>query len=222
MEQYDNYKTLYKYIEPLDDIYTDTQYLNRYHVSTLYKYLEKYLTITSNQLKRVINEANTISTLAGDKGKYPGIDYDVSIYSGDIHFFVIALEKCYALSSKLYIALDCKQDSQNVNQSNAFVNVKKIRNHLEHINEKLSDMSTMNPEHPCFSPNSNWFDYNWSGHDLYEIDIVTPKGEAYFLSLDITALNDIISHYKKITNIIVEKFVKPNKEIVDRIFGEHQ
>lgn len=220
MQKYNNYKSLYKYIEPLEDMHLDKQYSSRYRISTLYKYLEKYLTITSNQLSRVIDEINTISTLAGDTGKYSNIDYDVTIYSGDLHFFIIALEKCYILSSKLYDALGCKQSSTDTKQSTAFINIKKIRNHLEHMNENLADMSTMDSKHPNYSPNSNWFDCTWSGHDLYKIEIITPKNQIYSLSLNKDTLNDIISHYDNITNIINEKFVKPNKELVDKILNK--
>lgn len=226
MEKYNKHKSIHKYMTFLSDPNTDSDYYVKHTISALYKYLENYLTISTNQLNRVNAEMNNILQQSKDNPTYPGIEYDVKIHSGDLHFLLISLEKCYSLSMQIYSEFNLKEKQMAIKNSTKYKIVKQIRNCLEHMDENLSDDSTLHPEYREISPypsssDTNWFEKAWGSQFLNKIIFRKKNNKIYILKLDLNTLNDIITYYDDISNIIDKKYIRPNKNIVDRILKNH-
>lgn len=224
MKHYNKHINMYKYMTYLSED-DDPDYYSKRIIYGLYKYLENYLTISVNQLDRIHSEAENISNISKNNPKYTNLNFDITIYNGDLHFFLISFEKCYSLAMQLYANLGFDKKQLLLKHSEKYICIKQIRNCLEHLDENLADDSTMRQEFlastDLFSKDSNWFEYSWGSNFLNKIEFRKKNNKVYILELMPNTLNEIITHYGEITSIINEKYVAPYKDIVDKIFKNH-
>ncbi|OUQ13131.1 hypothetical protein B5E84_17930 [Lachnoclostridium sp. An14] len=212
MQTFENYHKIYLYIEPLVDDEKDAR--ERMHLSHLFCFLEDYLNLTINQYDRVKENHDSLKNYAESKKE---LHHCMNIMFGDIHFMLISMEKAYSLSMRMLEILKEKETVKEIRESNAYKTVKFFRNNLEHMNDKLTIEDHKYRESWYSSDyHTHWFARQWGSMHGNTIKLGN-----YSFSVEETSLEPLLNIYHKIFGIITERYIIPNKEVVDRIFKGH-
>lgn len=181
MKIYDESRRLYRYFNhTMDNRGEET-------IIDLFTFVENYLNLATLQIKRLRSAEETLSEVNGRITK-PEHKELIRLYFGDVHFFFNCAHKFLVLASRL---------SKKIGYSNPNLDFLKnhyatIRNHFEHIDERIE-------RHPYFRKDLSCI----SGDEL----IV--EGKAYSISTDsltplyeifdgiISRMNEIIARRKK-------------------------
>ncbi|EDK33927.1 hypothetical protein [Clostridium kluyveri] len=158
MKQFDNYKKIYKYIEHIDG--SNPQYETHIIISHLYKYLEDYLNVITIQFRRIEQTKKEMEPLANQSiEKFNDRLLFTKLWT-DIHFLLIAIEKSYNITIKLYNKLSMETKSKQIKSSDDYITKKRLRNMLEHMDDNLTDgLNESKRIIPNYSShNINWFD----------------------------------------------------------------
>lgn len=215
MKTFNTHESIYKYIAHAFP--KDVDYEDRIIISNIYSYIEKYLNMTSFQFERIDMDYFEMD----EAMEYPNGSFERTVpfikLKGDIHFLIISAEKAYNLIMKLYMKLDLKSNCKEVESSIEYKNIKKLRNNLEHMEEKLIQgwRRSKNKMPDVFESSVNWF-----AHDLASIGDKTFKLEKNSLLLEPESLEHLYSCYDNITNIIYKKYVEPNKNDIDKFWSK--
>lgn len=209
MRTFNNYSNVYKYILPLNG--KEPSFNVHCQVQNLFCYFEDYLNLTTNQYERIQKCIAELSLLPSS-GKF--VSRNISILFGDIHFLFIALEKSYKLSFELLRLLGNEALSIESRNSPEFVNVKQIRNCIEHMDENLTiHDSRYNTYVPEYGSYTNWFSRQFGTI----MDNVIELGKYRFAICE-----ESFSHIWNLYDIIFESlqkiYVIPNKPLYDKIF----
>ena len=213
MRIFHNYHDIYLYIEPLTD--TDPDVHIRHRISNCFYFLESYLNLTTNQYARVKENKEKLNSLGTHTQEL--LD-TANIMFGDLHFLLISMDKAYALSIKLLSLLGESETASLLSHSETRMNIKHLRNNLEHMDEKLTsqDQKHKEPRHPD-SGYHNWFSSQWGTMNGNSIKL----GANSFV-IEEALFSQLWETYDNILSIIQNKYVSANKEIVDRIFNNHK
>ena len=213
MRIFHNYHDIYLYIEPLTD--TDPDAHIRHRISNCFYFLESYLNLTTNQYARVKENKEKLNSLEAHTREL--LD-TANIMFGDLHFLLISMDKSYALSIKLLSLLGEPEAASLLSHSETRMNIKHLRNNLEHMDEKLTSQDQKHKE-PWYSDSEyhSWFSSQWGTMNDNSIKL----GANSFV-IEETSFTQLWETYDNILSIIQNKYVSANKEIVDRIFNNHK
>ncbi|MBD5154324.1 MAG: hypothetical protein HDT15_04415 [Oscillibacter sp.] len=118
----------------------------------------------------------------------------------DYYFFVNTVERTYRLAMILYEMLGETEKAIQIKLSHTFDNVRKFRNGIEHLYEDAA------------KPGGEFYNQHRTMGPDREIFIGALSFKASESSLQV-----LYQIYDDISNIIEQKYVIPNKEIVDRL-----
>ena len=138
----------------------------------------------------------------------------INIMLGDLHFLFISIDKVYSLSIKLLNLLEDTAAASSLSHSEQRMNLKHLRNNLEHMDEKLTteDQKYKKPWYAA-SEYHNWFSSQWGSISDNSIKL----GNGSFI-LDESSFSQLWDTYDNILCILQKKYISVNKELVDRIF----
>lgn len=213
MRIFHNYFNIYLYIEPLTDDDPDARV--RYQIANCFCFLENYLNLITNQYTRVKDNREKSLSLPSYTWE---LNDTLNIMFGDLHFLFISIDKAYSLSIKLLSLLGEENAARSLSHSGDRMNAKHIRNNLEHMDEKLTSEDQKYRE-PWYSTSEyhSWFQIQWGSMNGDKIKL----GNASFV-IEETSFTELWETYDKILSIIENKYVLPNKEVVDHIWEGHK
>ncbi|MCI7152959.1 MAG: hypothetical protein MR952_11045 [Flavonifractor plautii] len=119
----------------------------------------------------------------------------------DYYFFLNTTERTYRLAMNLYDKLCLPEKSKEIRESKVFNEARLMRNKIEHIYEGLSKQGEYFSQQYGSMGESN------------EIEIDGISFEA-----NETSLQPLYQIYEDISKIITERYITPNRELVDRIW----
>lgn len=213
MRTFHKYHDIYLYIEPLTDDEPDSRV--RHQISNCFCFLEDYLNLTTNQYIRVKDNREKIFSIPPHTWE---LHDTINIILGDLHFLFISIDKVYSLSIKLLNLLGDTAAASSLSHSEQRMNLKHLRNNLEHMDEKLTteDQKYKKPWYAA-SEYHNWFISEWGSISGNSIKL----GNGSFV-LDESSLSQLWDTYDNILCILQKKYISVNKELVDRIFDGHK
>ncbi len=213
MRIFHNHHNIYLYIEPLTD--DDPNARTRHQISNCFCFLEDYLNLTTNQYMRVKENKEKLRSLEAHTW---ALHDTTNIMFGDLHFLLIAIDKAYTLSIKLLSLLDEPTTASLLSHSEPRMNIKHLRNNLEHMDEKLTSQDQKYRE-PWYSDSvyHNWFSSQWGSMN----DNLIKLGTNSFV-IEESSFTQLWETYDNILSIIQDKYVSVNKQIVDRIWNGHK
>lgn len=213
MRTFHNYHDIYLYIEPLTDDEPDSRV--RHQISNCFCFLEDYLNLTTNQYMRVKDNREKIFSIPPHTWE---LHDTINIMLGDLHFLFISIDKVYSLSIKLLNLLEDTAAASSLSHSEQRMNLKHLRNNLEHMDEKLTteDQKYKKPWYAA-SEYHNWFSSQWGSISDNSIKL----GNGSFI-LDESSFSQLWDTYDNILCILQKKYISVNKELVDRIFDGHK
>lgn len=213
MRTFHNYHDIYLYIEPLTDDESDSRV--RHQISNCFCFLEDYLNLTTNQYMRVKDNREKIFSIPPHTWE---LHDTINIMLGDLHFLFISIDKAYSLSIKLLNLLGDTAAASSLSHSEQRMNLKHLRNNLEHMDEKLTteDQKYKKPWYVA-SEYHNWFISEWGSISGNSIKL----GNGSFI-LDESSFSQLWDTYDNILCILQKKYISVNKELVDRIFDGHK
>ena len=108
--------------------------------------------------------------------------------------------------------------NQKQHHSEPRMNIKHLRNNLEHMDEKLTSQDQKYQE-SWYSDSEyhNWFSSQWGSLN----DNTIKLGSGSFV-IEETSFTELWETYDKILSVIQDKYVFVNKETVDRIWNGHK
>lgn len=210
MKQFDNYKKIYRYIEHIDK--SNPQYETHIIISHLYKYLEDYLNVITIQFKRIQQTKKEMEPLANQSIEKFNDRLLFTKLWADIHFLLIAIEKSYNITIKLYNKLSMKIKSKQIKSSDDYIAKKRLRNMLEHMDDNLTDGLN---ESKRIIPNYSSHNINWFDNQYGFISDNTLKLKKYKFKIEETSLNLLYNYYDEITSILNKDYVLPVKKDAD-------
>lgn len=213
MRTFHNYHDIYLYIEPLTDDESDSRV--RHQISNCFCFLEDYLNLTTNQYMRVKDNREKIFSIPPHTWE---LHDTINIMLGDLHFLFISIDKAYSLSIKLLNLLGDTAAASSLSHSEQRMNLKHLRNNLEHMDEKLTteDQKYKKPWYVA-SEYHNWFISEWGSISGNSIKL----GNGSFI-LDESSFSQLWDTYDNILCILQKKYISVNKELIDRIFDGHK
>lgn len=122
----------------------------------------------------------------------------------DIHFLLIAMDRCYSLEAEVYNILFDKEYVSNFNASKEVNDIRLMRNVLEHFEENIGRDAKNSHYHlpQAFIEN----DWSWLEYQLSTINsgVFSIKGK--HLHFEVTMFNFIISNYNAIIAEIKNRY----------------
>lgn len=178
-------------------------------------FLEDYLNLTTNQYMRVKDRYDKLKNHP-QHGKI--LHQQMNIFFGDIHFMLIAAEKSYTLAIRLLEILGENKAADAAFKSESFKTIKFFRNNLEHMNDKLT-VEDYKYRKPWYSDDyhTHWFSRQWGSMNGDTVQL----GDKTF-SINEHSFEPLEKLYDTIFSIIQERYVLPNKELVDKLFEGHR
>ena len=200
MRKFDRSYGTDKYIRPLDLKAPD--YNARVIISNMYTYLDDFMNTLNLQLLRIEESNLKMGVIANQRvEKFEDRMIFVCLWA-DYYFFLNTMERTYRLAEKLYKRLDEKGKAQEIKDSKNFNDLRIIRNCIEHLYE---DITKKNGE--------KFYSQHRSMGDRNEITI---NGITFAANED--SMYQLYQIYDDISRIIEEKYIIPNRDIVDRIW----
>lgn len=200
MREFDRSYGADKYIRPLDLEAPD--YKDRVIISNMFTYLDDFMNTLNLQLSRIEESNLKINALANR----PVVKFEdrmlfVQLWA-DYYFFLNTMERTYRIAKRLYKRLGETGKAQEIKYSKRFNDIRSIRNGIEHLYE---DITKKNGE--------EFYSQHRSMSDRNEITI---KGISFAANEE--SMYPLYNIYDDISRIIEEKYIIPNRDIVDRIW----
>lgn len=213
MKQFDNYRKIYRYINHIDE--SNPQYETHIIISHLYKYLEDYLNIINIQFKRIAQTEKEMEPLSNHSVQKFNDRLLFTKLWGDIHFLLIAIEKSYNITIKLYNKLSKHTKSKQIKNSDDYITKKRLRNMLEHMDDNLTDGLEKSKK---VVSNYSYHNINWFDNQYSSLSDNTLKLKNYKFKIEENSLNFLYNYYDEITSILNKEYVLPVKKDVDNFW----
>ena len=203
MRSFDRSYGTHKYILPL--VLDAPDYKFRASIANMYTYLDDFMNTLVLELSR-IDETNLKMEKVANQSVENFDDRLLFVYLwADYYFFLNTVERTYRLVINLYNYLSENDKAQKIRNSKVFNDVRLIRNRIEHLYEDVSK-----------GTGEEFYAQHRSMGAENEITI----GDITFAANE-NALYLLYQIYDDISNIIEEKYINPNKDVVDRIWKAH-
>ena len=200
MRTFDNSYGTEKYILPL--LLDDPDYEIRLSISNMFTYLDDFMNILMLELSRIDDDNSKLNSLINRRIEKFEDRLCLTALWADYYFFLNTVERTYRLVKELYKKLGEHEKARHIEESTAYNNARRTRNKIEHLYENLSDNSKQfYAQHRSMGPKNE----------------ITIDGVAFSASED--SLQLLYQIYDDVSNIIKEKYIVPNKEVVDRIWN---
>lgn len=200
MRTFDDSYGTYKYILPL--LLNDPDYELRASIYSMFHCLDNFMNTIILELGR-INEDNIALERMANRSikKFEERLWFTTLWA-DYYFFLNTVERTYRLAMKLYIKLDFAQKAKEIRESKQFNDARLMRNKIEHIYEELAK-------------HGEQFSHQYGS--MGEKNRIEIDGVSFRASED--SLQLLYQIYDDISNIIVKKYIEPNKKVVDQIWA---
>lgn len=188
MKYYSEANRLSRYLDP------ELENKDEEKASDFLTFSEKYLNLASLQRERLQTFEDEIPSFEGritDLEKLKAIE----LYFGDIHFFFNCIHKFFAFSRRLLKKLNQQESTEFIN---TFEYYRIIRNHFEHVDERID-------KHPLYRMQFS----SVSDNTINVGDVVYDISEK--------ALHPLYVIYEEIIKII-ETYVEPRKKQIDLFY----
>lgn len=186
MKLYNERKRLHRYLDPVQESPSEKK------LDDLLNFAEHYLNLTTLQMERLELFEEMTSTINGEITEKDDIKA-LTLYFGDIQFFFNCAHKFLIFTQRLYTLLSTKPPANFIDLE---VHYRTIRNHFEHIDERIE-------RHPLYSMNFSTVSENG----------ITINGMDYDISVE--SLLPLYTVYENVTEVI-DTLVKPRRGQVDR------
>ena len=199
MRSFDNSYSTYKYIIPL--LLDAPDYELRSSIYAMFHCLDNFMNTIMLELGRINTSNSKLKNMANRRvEKFEERLWFTTLWA-DYYFFLNTTERTYRLAMNLYDKLCLPEKSKEIRESKVFNEARLMRNKMEHIYEGLSKQGEYFSQQYGSMGESN------------EIEIDGISFEA-----NETSLQPLYQIYEDISKIITERYITPNRELVDRIW----
>lgn len=186
---------------PIDSIILNAPKYNRIReLYRIYKAIGRYLNTSIMQYNRIEKWAS-LQKKSGTREVSGSEAMETEQIFSDIHFLLIAMDKCYKYEMKLYGELSFDSLSVEYQRLKSVAHdIRIMRNTLEHSEENLNNVIRNSDYNlPMEYADNNW---SWLEYQLLSIKngVITIKDKQLIFS--VTMFNEIIHHYAIIKDAI--------------------
>lgn len=200
MRTFDNSYGTYKYIIPL--LLDAPDYELRASIYSMFHCLDNFMNTIALELNRINKDNAALEEMANRRiERFEDRLWFTALWA-DYYFFLNTAERAYRLAMKLYEKLCFPEKSKEIRESKIFNDTRLMRNKIEHIYEGLAK-------------HGEYFSRQYGsmkGNNRIEIDGISFEASENSLQL-------LYQIYDDISKIITEKYIDPNREVVDRIWS---
>ena len=206
VRKFDSSHETYRYILPLD--MRDSDYAERKTIAAMCEHLDQQMNTLMLELERIQETNDKLAALAEGKGGAQLANFEdrmlLTTLWADYYFFLNTVVRAYELAIALYNRLGSCAKAKRLKNCKEYKSASTVRNGFEHADSRLGKYGA------DFSRQIGKM-----CDELYE-NTLSIDGAAF--SASEASLELLYQVYDDISSIILEKYVKPNKESVDQVF----
>lgn len=191
------------YLSISESFFTNQAYHKYRVLYRLFKLIGRYLNSSITQYNRIEEWAVKQRNLGSRKVYHKDLAEIEQVFS-DLHFLLIAMDKCYKYIAALYSLLNDEINLKLIHQSKQAFAVRNMRNTIEHSEENIQN----DTKNLMYNLPEEFLPYGWSWLEYQLLSIKEGKFvlKDKTLKIDTTMFNEIIGHLHNISSHLQNLF----------------